>query len=408
MTAPASVAEVVANGLCIGCGLCESVTGGRVSMAMTERGTLRPSPVAAIGPEEERAILAACPGAVSESFGEDGVAVDPLWGPTVSMRYAWAADPDVRFRSATGGVLTALAMHVVASGEAAFVLHVAADPERPMRSRWVMSETPADVLAACGSRYGPTAPLAGLGTAIERDEPFAVVGKPCDIGAVARYARVDGRLAERCVARLTLVCGGQSRLGKSHEVLDRFGIDESAVTLFRYRGHGNPGPTRVEAEPDRVHELTYLDMWADESSWDLESRCTLCPDALGEAADVAAADVWPGGTPTGEDEGVNGIVVRTGTGRRLVEDAVASGALVLGDPIDARDLDGFQPHQVRKKVALAVRHETFAAAGRPVIETIGLRIDELGERLPDAERTREQAGTHRRIDAGRYTEPVVS
>ena len=28
---------------------------------------------------------------------------------------------------------------------------------------------------------------------------------------------------------------------------------------------------------------------------------TVCPDALGESSDIAAADVWPGGTPVGEE-----------------------------------------------------------------------------------------------------------
>ena len=34
----------------------------------------------------------------------------------------------------------------------------------------------------------------------------------------------------------------------------------------------------------------------------------------GEATDVAVADVWPGGAPSGEDEGFSGIIIRTKTG----------------------------------------------------------------------------------------------
>ncbi len=36
-----SIAEIVANDLCIGCGLCEAVTGGRVAMVMTPAGKAR-------------------------------------------------------------------------------------------------------------------------------------------------------------------------------------------------------------------------------------------------------------------------------------------------------------------------------------------------------------------------------
>ncbi|MYH97096.1 MAG: hypothetical protein F4129_11405, partial [Acidimicrobiia bacterium] len=62
-----SVAEVVARDLCVGCGLCEAITGGRVSMAATPTGSLRPAPVDGFTAEEERAILDACPGVTAES-----------------------------------------------------------------------------------------------------------------------------------------------------------------------------------------------------------------------------------------------------------------------------------------------------------------------------------------------------
>ncbi len=395
-----TIADVVRDDLCIGCGLCESVTEGRIQMAMTDRGSLRPSPVDAFTDDEERALIAACPGVVAEARTEPGVAVDEVWGGHRSMAMAWAGDPDVRFRAATGGVLTALAQHLLRAGTVRFVLHVGAEPDRPSRSRWVFSESPGDVLANSGSWYGPAAPLAGLGLALDRGEPFAIVAKPCDLGVVHRFAAVDSRVDELCVARLALVCGGQSRFTKTLGVFDRFGVAESDVTSLRYRGNGNPGPTRVETA-DSAHEVGYLEMWADESSWDVETRCKLCPDALGEAADVSAADAWPGGAPTGEDDGFNAIVVRTAGGEALVADAVAAGALVVGDTVSPRQFDDLQPHQVRKKIALAARYAGLADAGVPPIETAGLRVRSLGERLTPEQAAVERAGTHRRMEAAR-------
>ncbi|MCY3807353.1 MAG: Coenzyme F420 hydrogenase/dehydrogenase, beta subunit C-terminal domain, partial [bacterium] len=115
------------------------------------------------------------------------------------------------------------------------------------------------------------------------------------------------------------------------------------------QGDGVGGTWYWNRYPGARFTKSYLQMWEDESGWDVETRCKLCPDALGEAADVAAADVWPGGSPTGEDAGFNGIIVRTATGEDLVTSAVEAGNLVLGDPITPREFDGLQPHQVRKK-----------------------------------------------------------
>lgn len=399
-----SITEVVANDLCIGCGLCEAVTEGRVVMAMTAAGSLRPSPMSAITAAEDRVLIAACPGVVApvrvdtpemESVGS----VDPVWGAYRSMVMAWAGEPEVRFKAATGGVLTALGRHLVSTGEVAFVLHVGADPDAATRSRWVMSESADEVLTNTGSRYGPTAPLAGLGCALDRREPFAVIAKPCDLGAVHAHAGTDPRVDELCRFRLAMVCGGQSRLTKTLGVIDGFGLTETEVTLMRYRGHGNPGPTRVESRSGAAHELTYLDMWAEESGWDLETRCKLCPDALGECADIAAADAWPGGAPAGEDEGFNAIVVRTGAGERLVADAVAAGRLVLGEPVTADQLNDFQPHQVRKKVALGSRYQGMIDAGVTPIHAPDLRLDELGVALDPERAGAQRAGTARRFQA---------
>lgn len=401
-----SIAEVVKSGLCIGCGLCEAVTQGRVRMAMTDYGGLRPTPADAFTPFEESRLLAACPGVIAEPRTKTERQPDPVWGAFTSMRYAWADDPELRFRAATGGVLSALGVHILRTGKARFVLHVGVDPDQPMRSRWVLSETPDDVVANAGSRYGPTAPLAGLVKALERNEPFAIIAKPCDLGAVHQFAKKDPRIDELCVARLVMVCGGQSRLTKSADVLAEYGLTEDELILFRYRGYGNPGRTRIETRDGRVFEKTYLQLWEDEGSWQLETRCKLCPDALGEAADVAAADVWPGGSPAGEDAGFDGIIVRSAAGEALVTSAVAAGDLVLGDPISPREADAFQPHQVRKKVALAARFAGLAAAGFPVIDTPGLRLDELGERIDSEARAAQIAGIKQRVGEGRIAEPL--
>ena len=396
-TAPArSIAAIVASDLCIGCGLCEAVTGGRVAMVMTPAGSLRPSPPDGFTPAEEATLVSACPGAVAEARIEPGCESDPVWGAYRSMARAWAGHPDVRHEGATGGVLTALGMHALSTGRVAFVLHVGADPDQPMRSRWVISETPESVQANTASRYGPTAPLAGLEAALSRRRPFAVIAKPCDLGAIHALSRTDPLVDELCTLRLALVCGGQSRLSKSQAVLEEFGIDEDEVALFRYRGHGNPGPTVVETRDGRSFAKTYLELWEDESGWEIETRCKFCPDALGEAADVASADIWPGGAPVGEDAGFNGIIVRTTVGEDLVASAVAAGELVVDGPITPREFDWFQPHQVRKKEALAARLAGLADAGVAPIETRGLRISELGRRL-DAQRfKRERAGAQRR------------
>lgn len=396
----ASIREVVENGLCIGCGLCEALAPAHWVMRMNEQGRLRPAPLVPEDAAADAEILAACPGVVAEADAR-GDKSDPVWGSYTHMGEAWSGDADIRYRAATGGVLTALGVHLLRSGKAAFVLHCAADPERPMRSIWVISETAEDVAARAGSRYGPTDTLAGLEVALARGEPFAIIAKPCDAGAVRARAKADPGLNRLLVAVLVMVCGGASDLGKSHAVLEDLGLGEDDLTLFRYRGHGNPGATRIETRDGRAFEKTYQEMWADEAGWRIQTRCKLCPDAIGEAADIAAADIWPGAEPEGEDEGFNGVIVRNPEGQALFEAAVAAGDLVQGADHGPRDYDDFQPHQVHRKRAMAARLRGLVAAGRPVYAHKGLRLAEL-----DAGDAEEEAGAHRRAKIGRFDDEV--
>lgn len=366
-------------------------------MTMTAKGSLRPSTTNDFTEEEAALLEAACPGIVAEARVDPTFTTDPIWGAHGTMTHAWAGDPDIRFRAATGGVLTALGIHLLRTGSVDFVLHVGADPNRPMRTRTVLSETPESVLDNTGSRYGPTSPLDRLHEALDRGQRFAVIAKPCDLGAVHRLAARDPRVDQLCVARLAMVCGGQSKLSKSRLLLEESGFSEDRLRTFRYRGYGNPGPTVLETTDGDRFSTTYQELWADESSWDLETRCKLCPDALGEAADIASADVWPGGGPTGEDEGFNGIVVRSVRGEALVSAALESGDLIRGEPITAREFDHFQPHQVRKKHAVKWRFLGMSDAGVRPIETINLRVDDLGQNLNHAQAESQRHGTAVRL-----------
>lgn len=396
---PETLREVVEAGLCIGCGLCAALAPERWRMAYTDAGRLRPAPLGPPGDDAE--ILAACPGAVARPNDETAAHLDPVWGAWHRMETAWAGTAETRFRGATGGVLTALGVHLLQSGRARFILHCAADPDAPMRSRWCLSDTAEQVIARAGSRYEPSDTLAGLATAVARDEPFAVIAKPCDAGAVRERARQDPALARNLVAVLVMVCGGASDLGKSMALLDEYGLAENEVTLLRFRGFGNPGPTRVETRDGRVFEKTYAEMWANEAGWRIQTRCKLCPDALGEAADIVAGDIWPDATPHGEDAGFNGVVTRTRAGEALYLSAVEAGALVTGAALTPRALDATQPHQVAKKRALAARLRGVDAAGAPVYRHEGLRLDQL-----DVGDTAEEEGAAQRVRSGRFRETL--
>jgi coenzyme F420 hydrogenase subunit beta len=241
---------------------------------------------------------------------------------------------------------------------------------------------------------------------VDRGKPFALIGKPCDVGAVRNLARIEPRLAAQLRYTLAMLCGGASDLEKSRALLTQFGFEESELSLFRYRGHGSPGPNRIRTRDGREATVSYREMWEDEAGWRIQSRCKVCPDAIGEVADIVAGDMWPGGMPGGDDEGYNAVLVRTDAGAELFESAVAAGVLEVGERISTRQMDVFQPHQVAKKRAVAARLAGMRAAGHPVPRVRHLRIGRLACRSGWRRAAHEFMGAFRRARRGAFSEPI--
>ncbi len=412
LTTPAllTLDEIVQAGLCIGCGLCESLAGpGRVRIVMTPEGRERPAVQAPLDDAALTLINAVCPGLKVEgpdpAASVDGTRWDAIWGPALRIAKGHAADPAIRFQGSAGGGLSALALHLLESGKVEFILHVAASRQKPMRSERHLSFDRAQVMEAAGSRYGPAAPLVDFAQLLERGRRFAFIGKPCDVAAVRNLAKHDPRVDRLAQYVLAFVCGGASEFAKTLDLVQSFGLEEEDVSLLRYRGMGNPGPTRLETRDGRAFEVTYNDLWEDEGKWLLQFRCKICADAIGELADIAVSDVWPGGGPSGEDAGFNGFIARTPRGLALLDGAERAGAVVLLEELGFRDLDCVQPHQVRKKQALAARLAAMRETGQLTPSFTRLRLDAAAATTSAADQRANYSGMRDRLRRGDNREP---
>ena len=383
MTQINNLENIVNNGLCIGCGLCQSITGkDYIKISMSSKGRLEPKEIKKISSEKFNKILNVCPGVIVEGLPKKLVdkkaKYDLLWGYYLSLFYAWSTDKKIRYESSTGGLLNGLSLYLLDANKVNFILHTATNPEKPMRSVSRFSYNKDDLLNANScSRYGPASPLDKFHEALDLNQPFAFVGKPCDISAIRQLSKTDERVNKLCKYLLTLVCGGSTEFTKSQDFIESFKVKEDELTIFRYRGFGNPGKMYIKTYDGREHDKEYNSFWGEESTWRVHFRCKICPDAIGESSDIAALDTWRGGSPKGEDEGFNAAIVRTTNGLNLLNEAIKAGYIKKGDDLTIEDINDFQPHQVNKKKAVYARHEGMKKQNIPTIYTNGLRIKEL-------------------------------
>jgi coenzyme F420 hydrogenase subunit beta len=346
--------------LCCGCGLCRSLAGDDfIEILIDESGYLRPRLKKELDSHTADLIARVCPG-LTVSHENQTPLYDPLWGTIRSLQVGYAPRPEIRFRASSGGAITAILIYLLESKYIDSVLHVGASETDPIANVTCISKTGDDIVANCGSRYAPSAPLTNLREYLQLPGRLAIVGKPCDISALRLYSRHEPLVDMKIKCMISFFCAGVPSRKGSIEILKTMGISIKQLRRFTYRGNGWPGRTRAELDDGTPREMTYEQSWGNILNRYLQTRCKICPDGGGEFADITCGDAWNvnNGRPDFEEhEGRSLIIARTDVGENLVTESVKKGALIATE-YDRNDLTLIQPfHAMRKRL---VRSRLFA------------------------------------------------
>lgn len=399
-TSPALNA-VLRGKLCSGCGLCAGISEGAVALELTPPGFLRPRQTAPLTDRQEAVIAGSCPGLVVARWDDERGEIDPAWGPHRRILTGHATDEAVRFVGSSGGMLTALSQFALRQRLVDAVVTVqAGGSETPLANPVQVIDDPALLMAAAGSRYGPSSPLVTVAQLLDDGRRFLFIGKPCDVSALRRLGGFDERVAERFPFVLSFFCGGVPSLAGSERVIEAMGLAPADVGAFRYRGNGWPGKARAETRDGRSAEMDYAACWGDYLSKHVQFRCKICPDAVGGVADIACADAWFGGEsgyPKFEDRpGRSLVMVRSAAGERLLDAALAAG-VVACEASSIADIDLMQPSQRQRKTLVAARIAALSATFRPRPNFRGVAVGTAARSAPIRDQIRNFLGTTWRI-----------
>lgn len=366
-------------------------------------GYLRPVQTTSLTPDQESQISALCPG-LGLTQTAPAATDHPLWGPVVAARVGWSTDADLRRNASSGGALSGVLVHLLASGRVDRILQTAAAPELPTGNTSVISTDADGIFSAAGSRYAPSSPLAGLERWLDGEERLAFVGKPCDVAALRSWSRTDPRIDKRFPVMISFFCAGVPSLTGARQVVQAMGADPDNVTQFRYRGDGWPGFAKATLQDGTNTRMSYADSWGGILSKHVQFRCKICPDGTGGFADIVCADAWETddkGYPVFEEQdGQSLILSRTQTGEEIVTEAIAADRL-RADAFDLRTLRAMQPGQVRKRQLTLPRMMALWVTLRPSPRFRGFHLLRNTRQAGLADPARNFLGMIRRILTGR-------
>ena len=325
---PDPITNAVACNLCTGCGACAGAFPELIKMVDDPVHGRRPV-VQPGGRMAAKAAAALCAGiAVDYTTLPRHDAIDATWGPILATWEGYAADTEIRHRGSSGGAVTALALFAMQSGAAGGVAHVRARQADPRLNEAVISRDRAGLLMGAGSRYAQASAAEIVGQIAVAADPVVFVGKPCDVASVQKAG-----LGAKIAVSIAVFCAGAPNLVATDRLLARLGVPKDAkLTDLRYRGDGWPGlmQARYQTATGEVTSpgIPYAEGWGRILQGERRWRCRICTDHTGAFADISVGDPWHNPPAGNVDAGRSLIIARSAAGLRLIEAAIAAGALV--------------------------------------------------------------------------------
>ena len=361
--------DVIATGLCTHCGLCIDAC---PMDAIGISGHLEGRFPILVGDCSECSICYhICPGREVD-FNEfrnlsvfEGSGSSNYIGRYRGIYLGYAKSYMVRERASSGGIITALLLHLLNRGEIDGAVVVAPKPDKPWLFQAKIAETPEEILQSAGSKYVVTPVNLGIDKITKYEGRLAFVGLPCQIHALRKMETKYPRKLESVKYIIGLYCGDTLYSDATASLLARFGIkDYNQIESLGYRDGTWPGNFSVRLKNGTSHSISkftfnYLSFFYS------VGRCKLCIDLTAEFADISVGDGWKyeGSKP---NSGWSVVISRTERGQELIQSAIKEGAIYL-EEISEQDAVEMHSHGLNnKKEGSFIRIEHRQKKGLPI------------------------------------------
>jgi coenzyme F420 hydrogenase subunit beta len=365
-----TIAPVVRHKLCTGCGTCAGICPrDALDMSLDARKGCYVPRLDRNRCTQCGLCWEACPGhsvdfeALSAAlFG--AVPEDIALGRYLGCYVGHATDENVRFSSASGGLVSALLIFALEEGLIDGALVTRMRRGQPLTPEPFLARTREEILSAAGSKYCPVAANIALKEVLAGKGRIAVVGLPCHIQGIRKAEQRLPVLAERIRYRISLACSLDFSFRGTLRFLKNLGIAPDSVAAFQYRGRGWPGTAWIRLKDGTERTVPYPECYRPLGPYSLR-RCTLCSDMLGELSDLTCGDAWTPARVQTDKIGSSFTVARTPEAEELLEMAAAKEVVELSE-LGLEELLASQHHALFKKRKLPARLRLFRWSGRRV------------------------------------------
>lgn len=389
------VSKIIKNDLCLGCGLCESLfEQNKCHMELNGRGFYVPCIREKLTKSENKIVKQVCPGIHISAHKNKGE-----WGTMEDIAEAWSTNKDIRYKAASGGVVTSVAICLLEQKIVDAVLQVGVQSDSYLYNELKVSCTHEDVLKNAQSRYAPALVFKNIKQIFDDGtKKYAFIGKPCDIAALKNFLKVFPQYKARVVAFISIFCAGMPSYNATIEALQMSGKVEKPVKL-KYRGDGWPGYFSAKWNDGTDYRMSYNDSWGKVLNKHIGFRCKICPDGIGMLSDIAVGDSW--NTKNGypdftESDGRSFVIIRTNIGDKIMNVARQAG-YIERHTLDINKIREMQPYQYERRKLVGWRQLPVQILTGGILHFSGLKILQLALSANIIVGVRNMVGTVKRL-----------
>lgn len=363
-----SLSKIIEEGLCHRCGSCVGIC-----------------PTAVLGLDQEAyptvknlsactdcdLCVRVCPGDTfdfsrhhQELFGTPGD-LRSTHGEFHRSIIAHAASDDLRDKATSGGLVTAILLHMLEAGEIDGAVVIASDEDQLWKGKPVVARTREELLESTKSKYAISPTNSVFNEILSHEGRYALVGLPCQIHGFHKAAELDGRLKERVVLTIGLFCHAAVEHEAFEVIWESLGDKKERATQFVSRIGKHPGAPHVLLDDGTLYPVYFGDKQGYRpSSMEVINvlyrlytprRCLTCFDALSEFADISVGDPWM----APPEEGVNLYDGWTFALLRTERADAAIQQLLNAKKIVVKDLARSEALLCNKQMATEKRWRTF-------------------------------------------------
>ena len=319
MTIRKNITEVVQNDLCTSCGICS--------------GACSKNAIAFVYGKEKNVpkidtslcvncgiCYEICPGKgiqlntiSKELFGkEPSIQVNKYVGHYLKSYTGHSTDENIRFHSATGGMVTQFLIYLLKNNIIDGAIVVRYNKDNIFEPEPFIATTEEEIWESRSSKYVITSmdKIANEITHLKKTR-LVVVGLPCQIQGWRQLAKKNKRIKETIIGYFAIYCSVNKTKHSLDYYLYRYKINKLQVGRFTFRDDGCMGYMKFTDKEGRdLKKIPYLKFWFGTHSFFVNSRCSLCIDQVGELADISFGDIHI--PPFSDDKiGTNSLITRS-------------------------------------------------------------------------------------------------